>query len=61
LAEHRPSCQRLLPHALELGDLRGARAFYELAVRILEAAYGPDHLHARLVANNLASLDGPQE
>jgi hypothetical protein len=42
-------------------DLPGARAQFERALRLLEAAYGPDHPNARLVASNLASLDDPQE
>jgi len=37
----------------ELGDLTGAHANYERALRIFQAAYGPDNPSTRTVANNM--------
>jgi hypothetical protein len=44
----------------ELGDLAGARASFERALRIFEAAYGPDHPSTQTVAGNLRGLQGRQ-
>jgi hypothetical protein len=40
-----------------LGDLAGARDQYEQALRIDEAAHGPDHPQTRTIRANLASLN----
>ena len=40
--------------------LAGARVNYERALRICQAAYGPDHARTRTVAANLRALDNPQ-
>ncbi len=37
----------------DLGDLAGARAHYERALGIDEAAYGPDHPEVAIRVNNL--------
>lgn len=44
--------------ALEaLGDVASARAGFERALRIDEAAYGPDHPNTLMVRRNLEALD----
>jgi len=40
----------------DLGDLVGARACYERALRTDEAAYGPDHPGVATDVNNLGSV-----
>jgi hypothetical protein len=43
-----------------LGDLASAKACLERALRILEAAYGPDHPNTQKVAANLRGLQARQ-
>ncbi|MGH9792210.1 MAG: tetratricopeptide repeat protein, partial [Candidatus Acidiferrales bacterium] len=38
------------------GDLKGANACYERALKIDEAAYGPDHPNIAIRVNNLGSV-----
>jgi tetratricopeptide (TPR) repeat protein len=40
----------------DLGDLEGARASYERALRIDEAAFGPDHPEVATDVNNLGGV-----
>ena len=40
----------------DLGDLAGARAAYERALKIDEAAFGPDHPNVASDVNNLGSV-----
>jgi Tetratricopeptide repeat len=44
----------------ELGDLDGTHASFERALRIFEAAYGPDHSRTRTIAANLGGLQDHQ-
>jgi len=40
-----------------MGDLAGARPYYERALAILEAKLGPDHPHTVTVRRNLEALE----
>jgi Tfp pilus assembly protein PilF len=40
-----------------MGDLAGARPYYERALAILRQSLGEDHPHTVTVQNNLDSLD----
>jgi Tetratricopeptide repeat len=44
----------------QLGDLAGAKASFERALRIVEAVYGPDHPNTQTVAGNLRGLQARQ-
>ncbi len=39
-----------------MGELAGARPYYERALAILEAKLGPDHPHTKIARGNLQSL-----
>ena len=41
-----------------MGDLAGARPYYERALAILERVLGADHPHTVTVRGNLESLGG---
>lgn len=43
-------------HLHQLGDLAGARPYYEQALAILTARLGPDHPNTQTVRNNLTAL-----
>ncbi len=40
----------------DLGDLAGAKAAFERALKIDEATYGPDHPNVAIDVNNLGSV-----
>jgi hypothetical protein len=59
-----PLCKRICDHWLTpasrllqaMGDLQGARPYFERALAILTARLGPDHPHTQTVRRNLDAL-----